>query len=79
MAGGGGNGNDFGAGEDESDKEMALQTAGRRWKEFDCPECNANNPVDDTFGDGDEVLCNYCGSEFNAKVSEEGRLKLKAT
>lgn len=78
MAGGGGHSNDFGAGEDENDKEMMQQTAGRRWKEFDCPECSANNPVDDTFGHDDEVTCHYCGSEFKAHVSDEGRLKLKS-
>lgn len=78
MAGGGGHADDFGAGEDENDKEMSQLSAGRRWKEFDCPECNANNPVDDTFGDEDEVQCHYCGSEFKARVSDEGRLKLKS-
>ncbi|HVE86739.1 MAG TPA: hypothetical protein VND93_27970 [Myxococcales bacterium] len=51
--------------------------ANARFKEFDCPSCNANNPNDEGFGDGDELLCNYCGQEYKAKVTEEGRLKLK--
>ena len=50
----------------------------RRFKDFDCPECDANNPYDEAIGDGDEVRCYYCGQEFRASVSEEGRLKLRA-
>jgi len=50
----------------------------RRFDDFDCPDCNANNPYDDHFGDGDEVRCYYCGQEFLARVSDSGRLKLKA-
>jgi DNA-directed RNA polymerase subunit RPC12/RpoP len=49
----------------------------RRFADFDCPDCNANNPHDDSFGDGDEVRCAYCGQEFRAQVNESGRLKLK--
>lgn len=50
---------------------------GRRFDDFDCPDCAANNPYDDTFGDGDEVRCYYCGQDFRVHVSEEGRLRLK--
>ena len=49
----------------------------RRFTDFDCPDCNANNPVDDAFGDGDEVRCYYCGQEFKAQVNDSGKLKLK--
>ena len=49
----------------------------RRFKDFDCPSCSANNPYDDTFGDGEDVLCYYCGQEFKAHVNDEGRLRLK--
>jgi transcription elongation factor Elf1 len=49
---------------------------GERFKEFECPDCNAHNPADDGFTVGDEVLCCYCGMEFKAKLSA-GRLKLK--
>jgi DNA-directed RNA polymerase subunit RPC12/RpoP len=45
--------------------------------EFDCPECHANNPWPDGFKAKDEVACHYCGSVFEARVSEAGRLKLK--
>jgi hypothetical protein len=51
----------------------------RRFKDFDCPDCAANNPYDDGFGNGDEVRCYYCGQEFRAVVTDAGRLKLKAT
>lgn len=51
----------------------------RRFQDFDCPDCSANNPYDDGFGDGDEIRCYYCGQEFKATVSEEGRLRLKPT
>lgn len=46
-----------------------------RRTEFDCPDCNANNPTE-SFGDGDEVSCHYCGSTYRASVSN-GKLKLK--
>ena len=51
----------------------------RRFDEFDCPDCTANNPWDEKFGDGDEVRCSYCGEDFKAQVTEAGRLKLKAS
>jgi transcription elongation factor Elf1 len=49
----------------------------RRFKDFDCPDCNANNPRDEPFGDGEEVLCYYCGQEYKAHVNDDGKLKLK--
>ena len=51
--------------------------AQRRWTDFDCPDCNANNPVDDSFGGGDEVRCFYCGSGFKVKVTDGGRLRFQ--
>ena len=62
--------------DDEKEKETGGSGAASRFKEFDCPSCNANNPAD-PFGDGDEVLCNYCGSEYKVKVTDEGKLRLK--
>ncbi len=49
----------------------------RTWTDFDCPDCNANNPIDEPFGHGDEVRCFYCGAGFNVMVSEGGRLRLR--
>ena len=63
--------------EDEDAKKAEAAGVNSKFKEFDCPSCNANNPADPPFGDGEEVLCNYCGQEYRVKVSEEGRLKLK--
>ena len=66
----GGNNFDF----DDDDKDMKAG-ANKRRKEFDCPDCNANNPVD--YGDGDEVRCNYCGTEYKVIISDEGRVKFR--
>jgi transcription elongation factor Elf1 len=65
--------------EEEEDRDQAAASEGRqrRFGDFDCPACNANNPYDDGFGDGDEVLCYYCGQEFKVVVTDEGRLRLK--
>jgi hypothetical protein len=49
----------------------------RRPTAFDCPECNANNPIDDGFGAGDEILCFYCGTSFRV-IESVGKLKLKS-
>jgi transcription elongation factor Elf1 len=61
--------------EDESPKD-AAQGVRRRFSEFECPACSANNPFDE-FGNNDEVLCGWCGLQFQALVDEEGKLKLK--
>ena len=50
----------------------------RRFQDFDCPDCNANNPYDDGIGDGEEIRCFYCGQEYRVTVTDAGRLKLKA-
>jgi hypothetical protein len=63
----------------EDDPQEPGEKKGRRrvFKDFDCPTCSANNPYDDGFADGDEVLCYYCGAEFKVMVNEEGRLRLR--
>ncbi len=65
----------------EDEEELQAKGVGegtaRRFFDFDCPSCNANNPYDDSFGNGDDVLCYYCGQEYKATVSDEGRLRLK--
>ena len=67
----------FGRGYEEDD-DAGDEGAARRFADFDCPACAANNPYDDRFGDGDEIRCYYCGQEFRAAVSDAGRLRLKA-
>jgi transcription elongation factor Elf1 len=61
---------------DDDEKEQGS-SSGRAQKDFDCPSCNANNPVDEPLAHGDEVRCNYCGSEFKVTVTTEGRVKFK--
>lgn len=46
--------------------------------DFDCPDCNANNPYDDGFKHGAEVRCYYCGAEFKVRVDDNGKLRLRA-
>ena len=62
--------------EEEDRKSGAALGARKRFDEFECPVCDAYNPHPD-FGDGDEVLCAYCGLTFLAEVSEESKLKLR--
>jgi len=63
--------------DDEVEAKGVGDGQARRFQDFDCPACNANNPYDDGFGHGDEVLCYYCGQEFKVRVTDEGRLRLK--
>ena len=65
------------SGHEEDEKPTGKDLgAKRKFDEFECPACSANNPFD-TFGNGDDVLCNWCGMEFRAIVDDEGNLKLK--
>ena len=64
--------------EEEEDKKAGKsQGVKRKFDEFECPTCSAHNPYDEGFGNGDEILCNYCGLTFKATVDEEGKLKLR--
>ena len=67
---------DHGEGDDD-DKDDAGGGPQSTFKEFDCPGCSANSPCDPPFGDGDELLCNYCGTEYKVRVTEEGKAKFK--
>ena len=67
---------DYNPEEDDKDsQEKGGQN--RRFGDFDCPSCNANNPYDDKFGHGDEIRCYYCGTEFKVIVDDFGKLKIK--
>lgn len=63
-------------GEDDEQGGRAGR-ANVKFKEFDCPSCNANNPCDPPFGHGDQLLCNYCGSEYEVRLADDGRPKLR--
>jgi hypothetical protein len=64
---------------DGEDKKKGDGGDGKRFDEFDCPLCNANNPYDDGFRDGENVRCYYCGTEFRVKVDENGKIRLRET
>jgi hypothetical protein len=63
--------------EEADEREDKAGGPHSKFKEFDCPSCNANNPCDPPFVDGDELLCNYCGTQYQVRVTDEGRAKLK--
>jgi hypothetical protein len=62
--------------EEESKKTGENLGSRRKFDEFECPACSANNPFD-TFGHGDDVNCSWCGMGFTASVDDDGKLKLK--
>ena len=62
--------------DDEDRKSGKSLGTKRKFDEFECPACSANNPLD-AFGNGEDVLCNWCGMQFLVIVDEDGNLKLK--
>lgn len=62
---------------DEDDEDKTLLPAQKKFKEFDCPGCDAHNPCDPPVGNKDEVLCNYCGCDYQVIVTDELKLKLR--
>lgn len=67
----------YGSYDDDDDDKPKAKPGSNLFYEFDCPECNANNPWPDGFKNKEEVSCHYCGCSFEARVSDEGKLKLK--
>lgn len=65
----------MGSWDDDDDKQPGPKKA--LWFEFDCPSCNANNPWPDGFKEKEEVHCHYCGTSFEARTSNEGKLKFR--
>jgi transcription elongation factor Elf1 len=59
------------------DKNGVMRQVGLKY-EFDCPDCSANNPWDEGFKDGSEVICHYCGQEFRVQAIDEKRFKFRA-
>jgi hypothetical protein len=63
--------------EDDDEKKTGKALGSKRkFEEFECPACTAHNPFD-TFGNNDEVLCNWCGIYYKAIVDDDGNLRLK--
>jgi len=60
----------------DEDEDKAMDKK-RSVKEWDCPDCNANNPAGEPIFEGDEIRCNYCGEEYKVLFTEGGKLKLK--
>jgi transcription elongation factor Elf1 len=58
-------------------EEEGSSVETKRRKDFDCPECNANNPYDEGFGPGDEVRCFYCGMEYKVELTQEGKWRFR--
>jgi transcription elongation factor Elf1 len=62
---------------DDDDDAPTLKPGAEQFFEFDCPECEANNPWPDGFKNKEDVQCHYCGMSFEARVSDEGKLTLR--
>ncbi|GMU63688.1 MAG: hypothetical protein AMXMBFR34_54510 [Myxococcaceae bacterium] len=62
---------------DDDDDAPKARSAAQLFYEFDCPQCNANNPWPDGFKHKEEISCHYCGASFEARLTDEGKLKLK--
>ncbi len=62
---------------DDDDEGKGDGGKAKKYFEFDCPSCNANNPWPDGFGDREEISCHYCGTSLEARFTDEGKLKLK--
>lgn len=62
---------------DEGDGDDKVTDKPKTFDEFDCPNCNANNPWPDGLRDGEEVHCHYCGTSYLVRVTDDRRLKLK--
>ena len=61
----------------DPDDDDSHGPAKKKHTDWDCPGCNANNPGDPAIVEGDEVSCNYCGTTFLAKFTDDGRIKFK--
>lgn len=63
--------------DDDDGEERRVRIGSVRFKEFDCLACDANNPMDDGFGNNDEIFCQFCGATYQVKVTEDGTMKLR--
>jgi uncharacterized Zn-finger protein len=62
--------------DEEPRSTPSVPLSHKRFYEFDCPNCDANNPMNDGFRHGDEVICLYCGLEFKVQTISEDKFKL---
>lgn len=57
-------------------EESLKRSPKRRWTDFECPGCSAQN-VSEPFGPDDEIMCQYCSTSYSVRVTEGGKLQLK--
>jgi hypothetical protein len=65
--------------DDEGGRSSLDPRKGDAWTEFDCPSCDANNPMGEGFKLGDEVVCMFCGVVWDVKEEgddDDGRFRL---
>ncbi len=63
--------------EEEAKKDPTRLGSKRKFDEFECATCSAHNPYGDGFGNGEVVVCGYCGQAFDVLVDSDGNLKLR--
>jgi transcription elongation factor Elf1 len=64
-------------GDFEDDEKDDAKGKKKKFDEFDCPSCNANNPWPDGLHDNEEVLCHYCGTSYLVRFTDDSRFKLR--
>ena len=62
---------------DDDDSADSEGTAKKIWTEFQCPECEADNPYDDGFGFGHEVACHWCGRLYLVRGVTESKYRFE--
>jgi hypothetical protein len=63
-------------GDEDAKEPKAVPRSQIRFTEWDCPACDANNPLDDGFKHSDEIICNWCGANYRVETVGEERFKL---
>ena len=58
------------------DKSVRRDGDKKIFTEWDCPTCDANNPFDEGFKGGDELMCSYCGLRFRVMRMTDEKFKL---
>ena len=60
------------------DDDLPSEDKVLEFKDYDCPECNANNPLDGMPAVNSEIACHYCGQEYKVSAINKKGLVLKA-
>jgi transcription elongation factor Elf1 len=62
----------------DDDEKNDADPLKKKYFEFECPDCNAHNPWGDGFKVKEEISCHYCGTAFEVRLSDSGKLKFKS-